>query len=576
MSALHQYDYIFAITSVLAALDAWNIGANDVANAFASSVSSRSLTLKQAMALASVCEFSGSVTVGSRVTEMVRKAIVNPHHFDDAPAVLLLAMMCTIMSSSIFLTVATRKGMPVMPTHSLLGGLIGSGIASIGVSKINWGWTGVSRVIAAWVISPGFAGLLGAALFLFTRTAVLCKAGAVKRAFFSIPFYSFITFGALATLVVWEGMYLGTVPTKIVLISIFAAATGGVLLESFFVMPWLWARVVRDDWTLKGYHAFQGPFLLWRRPPPPTPRGAIKPHITDFYRGHLTPEELQFVRASEKLLQSVQTSDGKPPPTHDDDEEPILPPPAQSPPPGWVSRLDPESEALTPPRPPGSGTSWPVIRWRIGRIFLRGVERDVISMQKCNALLEWDIADMHSRARRYDNRAEYMFSTLQVITAAATSFTHGANDVSNAIAPFSVAYEVWSEGRVPEMTNVPIWQLCFGGAVIVLGLLTFGYHVMRTLGNRLTLVSPSRGFCMELASAITVLVATRLRLPVSTTQCIVGATVGVGLANGDWRCINLKLTGQIYLGWLVTLPVTGFVSWCLMGMLLNAPSWPGA
>lgn len=109
---------------------------------------------------------------------------------------------------------------------------------------------------------------------------------------------------------------------------------------------------------------------------------------------------------------------------------------------------------------------------------------------------------------------------------------------------------------------------------MVLGLSTFGYHVMRTPGNRLTLVSPSRGFCMELASAITVLMATRMRLPVSTTQCIVGATVGVGLANGDWRSVNLKLTGQIYLGWLVTLPVTGFLSWCLMAMMLNAPSWP--
>ncbi|KAG7152236.1 Phosphate-repressible phosphate permease pho-4 like protein [Verticillium longisporum] len=94
---------------------------------------------------------------------------------------------------------------------------------------------------------------------------------------------------------------------------------------------------------------------------------------------------------------------------------------------------------------------------------------------------------------------------------------------------------------------------------------------MRNLGNRLTLISPSRGFCMELASAITVLIATRLRLPISTTQSIAGATVGVGLANGDWRCINPRLVAWIYFGWAVTVPVTALMSGCLMALILNAP-----
>lgn len=194
-------------------------------------------------------------------------------------------------------------------------------------------------------------------------------------------------------------------------------------------------------------------------------------------------------------------------------------------------------------------------------------------MQRRNEVLKWDIADMHSRAARFDNRAEYMYSSLQVLTAAATSFAHGANDVSNAVAPFTTAYEVWSTGTIPDRVSIPIWVLCFGGAGIVLGLATFGYHVMRTMGNRLTLISPSRGFCMELASAITVLTATKLQMPISTTQCITGATIGVGLVNGDWRCINHRLVGWIYLGWVLTVPVTALISGCLMGFLLNAPKW---
>jgi sodium-dependent phosphate transporter len=194
-------------------------------------------------------------------------------------------------------------------------------------------------------------------------------------------------------------------------------------------------------------------------------------------------------------------------------------------------------------------------------------------MQKRNLVLKWDLEDMHARATHYDNRVEFMYSTLQILTAAAASFTHGANDVANAIAPFATAYEIWRSGKVDDMVKVPIWILCMGGGAIVLGLLTYGYHVMRTLGNRLTLISPSRGFCMELSSAITVLMATRLSLPVSTTQCITGATVGVGLANGDWKCINPKLVAWIYFGWIITVPVTALISGCLMGLIINAPRW---
>src|SRR5690606_15427397 len=114
-----------------------------------------------------------------------------------------------------------------------------------------------------------------------------------------------------------------------------------------------------------------------------------------------------------------------------------------------------------------------------------------------NSVLSWDIADMHSRATRFDNRAESAYASLQVLTAAAASFVHGANDVSNSVAPLSTAYEVWLNGEVKTYVGVPVWILCFGGGAIVLGLLTYGYHVMRNLGNRLTLISPSRGFCME-------------------------------------------------------------------------------
>lgn len=156
--------------------------------------------MKQAMAIASVCEFSGSVAVGERVADTVRKKIVDPHHYDGSPQVLLLAMMCTIVGSSTFLTFATRYGMPVSTTHSVIGGLVGTATASIGIGKINWGWTGVSQVFAAWVVAPAISGVFGAGLFFVTKKTILTRPKAVHRAFMSIPFFTFITFGTVASM----------------------------------------------------------------------------------------------------------------------------------------------------------------------------------------------------------------------------------------------------------------------------------------------------------------------------------------------------------------------------------------
>ncbi|VUC27633.1 unnamed protein product [Clonostachys rosea] len=579
MAILHQYDYIFAVSTIFAFLDAWNIGANDVANSFATSVSSRSLTLKQAMAIASVCEFSGSIAVGDRVAHTIRTQIIDPHLFDDAPAVLLLAMMCSIIASSLFLTFATRHGMPVSTTHSIVGGIVGAATASVGIDKIHWGWSGVPQVFAAWVVSPGIAGLFGAFMFFMTKKFVLTTPKAVMRAFYSIPVFTFLTVGCIVMLIVWKGSEREVeTPTNIILIAIFCAAGGVAALQAFFILPYLWVRIFREDWTLRWYHAFLGPMIFKRPPPPPTPFGYVKPKIKDYYRGYLTADELASLRASQSLLQSVQTPNGEQPAelTKDGPDELHLPPPAipeDRPPTPPVEACQNDTDNFIPPRPAGPWNSWAVLAWRVNRVMLRGIEQDVISMQKRNLVLKWDLEDMHARAAHYDNRVEFMYSSLQILTAAAASFTHGANDVANAIAPFTTAYEIWRSGKVDDMVNVPIWILCMGGGAIVLGLLTYGYHVMRTLGNRLTLISPSRGFCMELSSAITVLMATRLSLPVSTTQCITGATVGVGLANGDWKCINPKLVAWIYFGWIITVPVTAIISGCLMGLIINAPRW---
>jgi sodium-dependent phosphate transporter len=134
---LHQFDYIFAFGLIFAFLDAWNIGANDVANSFATSVSSRSLTLKQAMVIASITEFTGALAVGARVADTIRTKVIKTDQFIDEPSILMLAMTCALIGSSVYMTIATRYGLPVSTTHSIMGGVIGVGVATLGVDGVT-------------------------------------------------------------------------------------------------------------------------------------------------------------------------------------------------------------------------------------------------------------------------------------------------------------------------------------------------------------------------------------------------------------------------------------------------------
>jgi solute carrier family 20 (sodium-dependent phosphate transporter) len=176
-------------------------------------------------------------------------------------------------------------------------------------------------------------------------------------------------------------------------------------------------------------------------------------------------------------------------------------------------------------------------------------------------------------APRHEGRTEDMYKSLNVITSCIQSFAHGSNDVANAIGPLSTIYYVWVNNKIPGSNSpVELWQLAYGGAMISLGLWFYGYNIMRVLGNNLTYQSPSRGFCMDVGSAITVIIASKEGFPVSTTQCITGATVGVGIANGDWRSVNWKLFLKIFAGWVITLPAAGLIAGCIFGFVAYSPS----
>jgi len=149
---------------------------------------------------------------------------------------------------------------------------------------------------------------------------------------------------------------------------------------------------------------------------------------------------------------------------------------------------------------------------------------------------------------------EKVFAPLCVFTACSMAFAHGSNDVANGIGPLAAVVSIVSTGEVAQESALPIWILGLGGAGIVLGLATMGYKVMRMIGKRITELTPSRGFCAELAAAATVVLASRLGLPVSTTHIIVGSVLGVGLARGI-AAIDMRVLMKIVASWVITLPL---------------------
>ena len=162
-------------------------------------------------------------------------------------------------------------------------------------------------------------------------------------------------------------------------------------------------------------------------------------------------------------------------------------------------------------------------------------------------------------SEEFDPRAEELFSLGQVLMAIVGSFAHGANDIANAIGPFAVVISIYKTDSVYAEGTIPWWILVMGGTGIVVGLATWGYRVIRTIGERLTKVTPSRGYNIELGSALTVMIASRLGIPLSTTHCKVGAVVGVGLADGG-KAVQWRMVGNVALGWIFTLPIAGLVS----------------
>lgn len=389
---------------------AWNIGANDVANAMGTSVGSGALTLRGAIIVAAIFEFSGALLVGGSVTETIAKGIIDIKALGDEPIAMITGMTVCLLAAALWLHLATFFGWPVSTTHSIVGAVVGMGIVAGGTSAVDWSTMG--KIAASWVVSPVLGGVVGFSLFMVLKKRVLSTESPLMRMRTFGPVMIFPIFLTLTLALIFKGLK----PLH---------------LDLGFQVAISLAVTVALGITLLSIPLFR----------------------------HLTAKA------------------------------------------GTL----PLTESL--------------------------------------------------------RQTERVFLVLQIMTACMVAFAHGSNDVANAVGPLSAVFAAAREG-VQAHVEVRTEVLLIGAVGIVIGLATYGYKVMGTVGEEITELTPSRGFTAEFAAACTIVLASKLGLPVSTTHTLVGSVIGVGFARSI-GAINAQVVRGIIASWFITVPFTAILAGAL-------------
>lgn len=443
---------------------AWNIGANDVSNAMGTSVGSGALTLRKAVILAAILEFSGAFFVGGSVSETIQKGIVDTTIFSADPMILVLGMCAALLGTGIWLQIASYKGWPVSTTHAIVGAIFGFG-ALISLDAVKWGEIGF--IALSWIISPLSSAILSYTLFNILQRKILYAMSPVQETKKLMPFFVFLIFSVFT-------------------LSCLANGLKNLHLEISFSMALGIAILV-------GLLAALITYTLVQR----------LPFLTEYAASpsRHTPQTVVSLEKAIKHLQRVRST------SHDE---------------AYVKVTE----------------------------ILNNVKILSNDLRKETSLIE--------RTSEY-NVVEKMFVFLQIMSACFIAFAHGANDVANAIGPVAAVLDTIKNGVMTEASVVPSWLLAFGGVGIVIGLATWGWRVIETIGKKITELTPTRGFCAEFGAATTILIASKLGLPISTTHCLVGSVLGVGLARG-FRALNLSMLRDILLSWIVTIPASAIMT----------------
>lgn len=525
---------ILYIGVIVSFIDGYGIGANDVANSFATSVGSRSLTLRQAVFIGMFTEASGAILLGKNTSETIRGKIVNVALFAAAPSTLALGMLCASIGSASFVLFATRMGWPISTTHSIVGAICGIGISVFGLSGVDFGWGGMGGIIASWFISPVFAGSIAVVVWKFTEHFVLKQPNSFDVALRYIPAYGFVTGCFISFFMVYKGIGFIDIAAQFgdgVAIGV-SLGIGVVLafLIWYFYVPYIKRKTEREYQSSQAAVAAGG-------------------DAVEMGNGSVPDKKAGQGEALDSALLA------------DDEKESKEEPKAAAPTPTPASQPSSHSSA-SDAHPPTKAAEGGMLSF-----LTHGINVDVVSHP--------ELDDMHARVPKYDGKTELLYSALQVLTASFASFAHGSNDIANAVGPLATINTIYdSDWQSVTQSSVatPFWIVLVCTIGLDIGLLTYGYNIMRELGNKITYHSPARGFCMEFSAGFAVLTASKLGFPVSTTHCITGATLAVGLCSGDVNAVNWKRSLVYLFAWIISVPASGLLAALVFNIIAFSPS----
>jgi len=378
-----------AVAALIGAYMAMNIGANDVANNVGPAVGSKALTLTTAIVIAAIFEAGGALIAGGEVVKTIKKGIIDISAFGGNADPFIWAMMAALLAAALWLNFATAMKAPVSTTHSIVGGVMGAGIAAAGFSIVSWGTMG--KIVASWVISPVLGGVIAAAFLFSIKKSILFKEDKVQAAKKYVPVF-----------------------------------------------------VALMSWAFITYLTLKGLKKIW-------------PSVVDLL--NLLP------------LVSIEMT-----------KKPTL------------------MTALT------LGLISAIIVYIMLKKRLSGVTKLENSKASVNTL----------------------FTIPLIFAAALLSFAHGANDVANAIGPLAAINDAVVNGGISSKASIPLWVMGVGALGIALGLALYGPKLIKTVGSEITELDQVRAFSIAMAASITVIIASQLGLPVSSTHIAIGGVFGVG------------------------------------------------
>lgn len=388
-----------AIAALIGAYMAMNIGANDVANNVGPAVGSKAMTMTVAIIIAGIFEASGALIAGGDVVKTIKKGIIDISAFGGNTDPFIWAMMAALLAAALWLNFATMVKAPVSTTHSIVGGVMGAGIAAAGFNIVSWMTMG--KIVASWVISPLLGGVIAAAFLFAIKKSIVFQENKVESAQRYVPLF-----------------------------------------------------VALMSWAFITYLTLKGLKKVW-------------------------PSVVEILNAIPFVAIEV--------------------------------------------------TKKPTFLTAITLGFIVAIIVYFIVHSK-----------LSSRATKLENsRASVnsLFTIPLIFSAALLSFAHGANDVANAVGPLAAINDAIVNGGISSKASIPLWVMSVGGLGIALGLALYGPKLIRTVGSEITELDQMRAFSIAMAASITVIIASQLGLPVSSTHIAIGGVFGVGFLR-EWLHVN--------------------------------------